>query len=88
MSKTSAPDDHNPEWTDADFARARPFPEMFPELARKLKVRGRRPRLERPKVHVGFRLVADAVSPLNDNNRMPGPRLMVLVSGVALRPRT
>lgn len=30
-------DDDNPEWTDADFARARPFPEVFPELARQLK---------------------------------------------------
>jgi uncharacterized protein (DUF4415 family) len=23
----------NPEWTEADFARARPFAEVFPELA-------------------------------------------------------
>ena len=56
MSKT-VPDDDNPEWTDADFARARPFP----ELARKLRVQGGRPRLERPKIHVGFRLAADVV---------------------------
>lgn len=54
-------DDDNPELTDADFARARPFPEMFPELARKLRAQGGRPRLERPKVHVGFRLAADVV---------------------------
>ena len=60
MSKTD-PDDDNPEWTDADFARARPFPEMFPELARKLRSQGGRPRLARPKVHVGFRLAADVV---------------------------
>ena len=25
-------DDENPEWTDADFARARPAAEMLPEL--------------------------------------------------------
>ena len=61
MSKTTDQDDDNQEWTDADFARARPFTEMFPELARKLKMQGGRPRLERPKVHVGFRLAADVV---------------------------
>ena len=61
MSKTTAADDDNPELTDADFARARPFPEMFPELVRKLRAQGGRPRLERPKVHVGFRLAADVV---------------------------
>ena len=61
MGKTTDHDDDNPEWTDADFARARPFPEMFPELARKLRAQGGRPRLARPKVHVGFRLAADVV---------------------------
>ena len=53
--------DDNPEWTDADFARARPFSEMFPELAQQLRAQGGRPRLARPKVHVGFRLAADVV---------------------------
>ena len=61
MSDATEDDDDNPELTDTDFARARPFPEMFPELARKLKAQGGRPRLERPKVHVGFRLAADVV---------------------------
>ena len=54
-------DDDNPELTDADFARARPFVEMFPELSQQLRAQGGRPRLERPKVHVGFRLAADVV---------------------------
>ena len=54
-------DDDNPEWTEAEFARAVPFGEMFPEQARGLKSQGGRPRLERPKVHVGFRLAADVV---------------------------
>jgi uncharacterized protein (DUF4415 family) len=38
------PDEENPEWTEEDFARARPFAEVFPELAeaaRALKARGR-----------------------------------------------
>jgi uncharacterized protein (DUF4415 family) len=61
MSKTTTPDDDNPEWTDADFACARPFSEIFPKLARKLKAQGGRPRLTRPKDHVGFRLVANVV---------------------------
>jgi len=28
-------DDENPEWTAEDFAKARPFAEIFPELATK-----------------------------------------------------
>ena len=35
MSNMTDHGDDSPELTDADFARARPFPEMFPELARK-----------------------------------------------------
>ena len=68
MGKTTDHDDDNPEWTDADFARARPFPEMFPELACKLRAQGGRPRLARPKVHVGFRLAAEVV----DGIKAPG----------------
>lgn len=52
-------DDDNPEWTEADFARAVPFTEMFPDQAKGLKNQGGRPRLEKPKVFVGFRLAAD-----------------------------
>ena len=55
-----AEDDDNPEWTEADFARARPFKEVFPEQYQSWKKRGRPP-VERPKVHVGFRLAADVV---------------------------
>lgn len=53
-------DDDVPELTEADFARARPFKEVLPELYRSWKKRGRPP-VERPKVHVGFRLAADVV---------------------------
>lgn len=54
-------DHDNPEWTDGDFARAKPFSEVFPEQFTSWK-RGRgRPKVERPKVHVGFRLAADVV---------------------------
>ena len=60
MSNMTDHDDDSPELTDADFARARPFPEMFPELGRK-KAQGGPPRPARTKVHVGFRLAADVV---------------------------
>ena len=36
-------DDENPEWTEADFARAKPLSE-FPELAAAFKNKGGRPR--------------------------------------------
>lgn len=53
--------DENPEWTDADFARAKPFKEGFPEQYSVWKNRGGRPPVESPKVHIGFRLAADVV---------------------------
>jgi uncharacterized protein (DUF4415 family) len=54
--------DHDtPELTDDDFARARPFKETFPRQYEAWRQRGGRPRVERPKVHVGFRLAADVV---------------------------
>lgn len=53
-------DDDNPELTEADFARAEPFREIFPEQHARWKRAGR-PRVARPKVHIGFRLEADVV---------------------------
>jgi uncharacterized protein (DUF4415 family) len=54
-------DDDIPELTDADFARARPFAEVFPEQAKKLKAMGGRPKLARPKILIGFRLAVELV---------------------------
>ena len=60
--ETPAVDDiDNPEWSQADFDRAVPFAKMFPEAAESLKRQGGRPRLERPKVKVAWRLAADVV---------------------------
>ena len=56
-----AEDDDNPEWTKDDFVQARPFKDVFPEQHQAWKNLGGRPRAERPKVHVGFRLAADVV---------------------------
>ncbi len=53
--------DENPEWTEEQFARARPFKEGFPEQYKAWKNRGGRPPIEQPKVHIGFRLAADVV---------------------------
>ena len=59
-------DDDNPEWTDADFARARPASEVLPELfgtqaaQTMLKPRGR-PRSEVVKERITIRLDADVL---------------------------
>ena len=47
-ARNGVPDDESPELSDADFARARPVPEVMPQLleaAARLRVRGR-PKLE------------------------------------------
>ena len=62
-------DDNNPEWTEADFARAVPFADMFPEQAKSLKNQGGRPKLERPKILIGFRLAADVVESIKATGR-------------------
>ena len=54
--------DENPEWTEEDFARARPFKEGFPEFYEAWKNKGGRPKVEQPKMHIGFRLSADVVN--------------------------
>ncbi len=63
MAKKTEPPadfDENPEWTKEDFARAKPFKEVFPEQYETWKKIGRPP-VEHPKVHIGFRLAADVV---------------------------
>ena len=62
-------DDDNPEWTNADFARTAPFSAMFPEQAKSLKNQGGRPKLERPKAHIGFRLAADVIEGIKATGR-------------------
>jgi len=46
----------NPEWTAEDFARAKPFAEVFPELAASIKRARGRPRVAEPKEAVTLRL--------------------------------
>ena len=51
----------NPEWTAEEFAKARPFREVFPDLAASIdRVRGR-PRTANPKQQVSIRLDRDVI---------------------------
>jgi uncharacterized protein (DUF4415 family) len=61
-------DDDNPEWTAADFARARPFREVFPEQYAAWKKLGRPP-IATPKIHIGFRLAAEVVEGIRASGR-------------------
>ena len=51
----------NPEWTKEDFARARPFSEMFPEMHASIKRSRGRPKVDNPKEAVTLRLSPDVV---------------------------
>jgi uncharacterized protein (DUF4415 family) len=59
--------DENPELTEEHFAPARPFREGFPEQYKARTNRGRRPHVEQPKVHVGFRLASDVVKRVRES---------------------
>jgi uncharacterized protein (DUF4415 family) len=67
--RPDTPDEENPEWTDADFARAKRLDD-FPELARVVRKRGERGRQKSPtKQQVTLRLDPDVV----DRFRRTGP---------------
>lgn len=46
----------NPEWTPAMFKKAKPFAEVFPEMALAIKRSRGRPRIDAPKAAVTLRL--------------------------------
>ncbi|MCG5241895.1 BrnA antitoxin family protein [Azospirillum doebereinerae] len=51
----------NPEWTEDDIKKAKPFAEVFPQFAESIK-RGRgRPPAENPKQQVTLRLDAEVI---------------------------
>ena len=71
MAKKTDPlvaDEDNPELTAEDFARAKPFSEVFPEQHKAWKKLGRSP-VGSPKVHIGFRLAADVVDGIRATGR-------------------
>jgi uncharacterized protein (DUF4415 family) len=51
----------NPEWTKEDFARAKPFSEVFPEMHASIKRSRGRPKVDNPKEAVTLRLSPDVV---------------------------
>ncbi len=57
-----------PEATEAEFAAAKPFKDVFPAQYQAWKKMGR-PRVEAPKVHIGFRLAADVVKSIRASGR-------------------
>ena len=57
-----AADPDNPEWTAEDFAKAKPFAEVFPELAESIKRARGRPRVQEPKEAVTLRLSPSIVA--------------------------
>ena len=57
----------NPEWTAEDFAKARPFSDVFPELAAKMRVRGKQKAVT--KVSTTIRLSSEVV----EHFRSAGP---------------
>lgn len=62
IQKMIASDPDNPELTDAQFAKGKPFAEAFPELAESIKRSRGRPRVESPKEAVTLRLAPDIVA--------------------------
>ena len=52
----------NPEWTEDDFAQAKPFAEVFPDLAESIKRARGRPAVEAPKQAVSLRLDPDVIA--------------------------
>jgi uncharacterized protein (DUF4415 family) len=51
----------NPEWTAEDFKNARPFAEVFPELAESIRRSRGRPAAEKPKRQISLRLDPDVI---------------------------
>lgn len=51
----------NPEWTEADFKAARPFAEVFPELAESIRRARGRPAIDTPKQQISLRLDPDVI---------------------------
>ena len=57
-----AADPENPEWSAEDFAKAKPFADLFPELAVSIKRARGRPRVREPKQAVTLRLSPSTIA--------------------------
>ena len=66
----------NPEWTEADFARARPFKEVHPEAYASWKRERGRPIINGvPKKQRTFRLPADLIDAIKGSGKDYGARV-------------
>src|SRR5215467_14049321 len=63
------PDEENPELSAADFARAKPFKEVFPEAYKAWRKKLGRPPVASPKVRISLRLAADVVDSIRATGR-------------------
>ncbi len=62
IQRQIASDPDNSEWTEDDLAKAKPFTDVFPELAGQMQRDvGGRPRSSNPKVPVSLRLDPDVL---------------------------
>ncbi len=68
INRGIASDPDNPEWTDEDFARARPFSEVFPEQYAEW-VRSRGPQEAPIKERISLRLDRDVLQALRAGGR-------------------
>jgi uncharacterized protein (DUF4415 family) len=62
IQRQIAADPDAPEATDEQLAQARPFAEVFPDLAESIRRARGRPKVEKPLQHVSIRLDADVVA--------------------------
>ncbi|MCL6706371.1 BrnA antitoxin family protein [Pseudomonas sp. R2.Fl] len=61
IQRMIASDPENPEATEEQLAQARPFREVFPDLAEKIDRKLGRPKSDNPKRAISIRLDADVI---------------------------
>jgi uncharacterized protein (DUF4415 family) len=71
--------DENPEWTQRDFAKAKPATEVLrAEVIAQFKNKGGRPRIENPKQAVKLRIDADVLATFRES----GPGWQTRINGI------
>jgi uncharacterized protein (DUF4415 family) len=71
--------DENPEWTQQDFAKAKPASEVLPpEVMAQFKNKGGRPRSQNPKEAVKLRIDADVLAKFRES----GPGWQTRINGI------
>jgi uncharacterized protein (DUF4415 family) len=71
--------EENPEWTQRDFAKAKPASEILPpEVIAQFKNKGGRPRIENPKEAVKLRIDADVLAKFRES----GPGWQTRINGI------